>query len=155
MLDGEPVAREEWIEVAEYARQSFPASAPHFHELHCVMAFAAAGQWDLYERRLADLRDRHARGVLPPGAVVPALAEGFGAFLRGDYATAARVMEPVAQDIVRVGGSHAQQDVFDETLIAAWLHSGEARRAACSLRARLDRRPSPRAERWLARALAG
>jgi hypothetical protein len=152
MLDGSPVAREEWLELAEYARQNFPATAPHFHELHCMMAFAAAGQWDLYERRLGELRDRHARGVLPPGAVVPALAEGFGAFVRGDYAAAARVIEPVAADVVRVGGSHAQQDVFDETLIAAWLHTGEADRAASALRARLERRPSPRAEDWLARA---
>jgi hypothetical protein len=118
------------------------------------MVWAAAGEWDLYEHRLAELRDRAAQGMLPPGAAVPALAEGFGAFVRGDYARAARLLEPFAADIVRVGGSHAQQDVFEETLVAAWIRAGEPEKAARALEHRLARRPSPRAERWLARATA-
>jgi hypothetical protein len=151
-LDGDPVAPREWGEIAEFARERFPGVAPHFHELHCAMAWAAAGEWELYERRLGELRDRLASGGLPPGAVVPALAEGVGAFVRGDYAAAARVLEPVADDIVRVGGSHAQQDVFEETLVAAWIRAGEGEKAVPALERRLARRPSPRAARWLARA---
>jgi hypothetical protein len=118
------------------------------------MAWAAAGEWDLYDKRLAELRDRVTRGLLPPGAAVPALAEGFGAFVRGDYADAARVLAPIAEDIARVGGSHAQQDVFEETLVAAWIRAGEPEKAARALERRLARRPSPRAERWLERARA-
>ncbi len=154
MLDGKPVAPAEWKEIAEFARQRFPTTAPHFHELHCLMAWAVAGEWDLYERRLAELRDRAAKGTLPPGAAVPALVEGFGAFVRGDYAAAAHAIEPFADDIVRCGGSHAQQDVWDETLIAAWIRCGEADKARRALERRLARRPSPRAEQWLARATA-
>jgi hypothetical protein len=153
-LDGEPVAAHEWAELARFAGERFPSLAPHFHELHCAMAWAAAGEWSLYERRLAELRDRLAQGTLPPGAAVPALVEGFGAFARGDYAAAARAIEPFADDIVRVGGSHAQQDVFEETLVAAWIRAGEPEKAARALRQRLARRPSPRAARWLARATA-
>jgi tetratricopeptide (TPR) repeat protein len=153
-LDGEHVAPTEWTEIAEFARERFSSVAPHFHELHCAMAWAAAGEWDLYERRLAELRDRVDKGLLTPGAAVPALAEGFGAFVRGDYATAARVLEPIAEDIARVGGSHAQQDVFEETLVAAWIRAGEPEKAARALERRLARRPSARAERWLERARA-
>jgi hypothetical protein len=153
-LDGEPVAPGEWTEVAEFARGRFASAAPHFHELHCAMAWAAAGEWDLYERRLAELRDRLAKGLLPPGAAVPALVEGFGAFVRAEYAAAARVLEPIAEDIVRVGGSHAQQDVFEETLVVAWIRAGEPEKAARALERRLARRPSPRAARWLERARA-
>jgi hypothetical protein len=116
------------------------------------MAWAAAGEWALFDRRLAELRDRVAKGMLPPGPAVPALVEGFGAFVRGDYAAAARAIEPFADDIVRVGGSHAQQDVFEETLIAAWIRAGEAEKAARALEKRLASRPSPRAARWLGRA---
>ena len=154
-LDGEPVATAEWEEIAGFARERFPGVAPHFHELHCAMVWAAAGEWDLYERRLAELRDRLGKGMLPPGAAVPALAEGFGAFVRGDYAAAARAIEPYADDIVRVGGSHAQQDVFEETLVAAWIRASEPEKAARALERRLARRPSPRAERWLTRARNG
>jgi hypothetical protein len=151
-LDGEPVAPHEWAEIAAFARERFPATTAHFHELHCLMAWAAAGEWTLFEQRLAELRDRVARGTLPPGTVVPALGEGFAAFIRGDHAAAARAIEPFVDDIVRCGGSHAQQDVWDETLVAAWIGCGEADKARQALERRLARRPSPRAERWLARA---
>ena len=110
--------------------------------------------WDVYERRLATLRERVAKGALPPGAVVPALGEGFATFLRGDYAAAARTIEPFVDDISRCGGSHAQQDVWEETLIAAWIRAGEPEKAQRALEQRLARRPSPRAKRWLARASA-
>ncbi len=151
-LDGEPVTAAEWEEIAGFAEERFPGTAPHFHELHCLMAWAAAGEWDLYERRLAEVRARVAKGMLPPGAVVPALGEGFGAFIRGDYAAAARAIEPFVDDICRCGGSHAQQDVWEETLVAAWIRAGEPEKAARALEKRLARRPSPRAARWLARA---
>ncbi|MBM4440405.1 MAG: tetratricopeptide repeat protein [Candidatus Rokubacteria bacterium] len=154
MLDEQPVAASEWAEVAEHARRSFPSTAPHFHELHALMAWAAAGEWTLYEERLGELRARAAKGALPPGDVVPALGEGFGAFVRGDYAAAARAIEPYVDDIVRCGGSHAQQDVWEETLVAAWLRTGEADKAARLLEQRLARRPSPRAAAWLSRARA-
>ena len=153
-LDGEPVDPAEWREIAEFSRQRFPTTAPHFHELHCLMAWAAAGEWELFEQRLAELRRRAAAGTLTPGAVVPALGEGFAAFVRGDYAAAARAIAPHVDDILRCGGSHAQQDVWEETLIAAWIRSGQADQARRALAHRLARRPSPRAERWLARAVA-
>ena len=153
-LDGEPVSPDEWVEVAAFSRERFPATAPHFHELHCLMAWAAAGEWDLFERRLAELRDRVAKDTLNPGAVVPALGDGFAAFVRGEYGAAARAIEPFVEDIARCGGSHAQQDVWEETLVAAWIRCGEADKARRALERRLARRPSPRAQRWLARARA-
>jgi hypothetical protein len=146
------VSASEWAEVAEHAQRSFPATAPHFHELHALMAWAAAGDWAIYERRLAELRTRAADGRLSPGAVIPALGEGFGAFVRGDYAAAARAMEPYVDDICRCGGSRAQQDVWEETLVAAWIRGGEAEKAARLLEQRVAQRPSPRATGWLTRA---
>jgi tetratricopeptide (TPR) repeat protein len=154
MLDEEPVSPSEWTEIAAFAEERFPNTTAHFHELHCLMAWAAAGDRAAYERRLAELRDRVAKGLLNPGAVVPALADGFGAFVRGDYPTAARAIEPFVDDITRCGGSHAQQDVWEETLVAAWIRSGDAEKARRALEKRLKRRPSPRAARWLARANA-
>jgi hypothetical protein len=154
MLDGETVSAADWQELAGFARERFPDTVAHFHELHCLMVWAVTGAWDLYERRLAALRARAAAGTLPPGHAVPALAEGFGAFVRGDHAAAARAIEPFADDIVRCGGSHAQQDVWEETLVAAWIRAGEAEKARRALERRLARRPSPRAARWLAKAQA-
>jgi hypothetical protein len=43
---------------------------------------------------------------------------------------------------VRVGGSAAQREVLEETLLFSLVHDGRSERAASLLAARLDRRPS-------------
>jgi hypothetical protein len=50
----------------------------------------------------------------------------------------------------RIGGSHAQREVVEDTLIVAFLGSGQSGKAARLLRSRLARRPSARDEGWLA-----
>jgi hypothetical protein len=55
-------------------------------------------------------------------------------------------------EAVRVGGSHAQRELIEDTLIVAWLRAGEAAKARDALAERLRRRPSRRDARWLARA---
>ncbi|PWG73263.1 tetratricopeptide repeat protein 38 family protein, partial [Enterococcus hirae] len=62
------------------------------------------------------------------------------------------ILAPVADQVVRLGGSHAQREVFEDTLIEAWLRAGEGEQAAAVLRERLSRRPSARDEAWLERA---
>lgn len=46
----------------------------------------------------------------------------------------------------------AQREVFEDTLLAAYLATGRTRPAEVLLRRRLATRPSARDERWLARA---
>ena len=80
------------------------------------------------------------------------LAEGLGAFAAGDYESAVCRIEPVAGEVTRLGGSHAQRDIFEETLIQAYLHTNRGAKAAALLRGRLDRRPWRRDQDWLALA---
>ena len=87
---------------------------------------------------------------LPPGETAPALAAGAAALGRGDNAEAARVLEAALVELPRIGGSHAQREVFEDSLIVAYLRSGQSARTAPLLRSRLDRRPSARDEAWLA-----
>ena len=51
------------------------------------------------------------------GAVVKAIA----AFADGDYARTVDLLLPLRYEIWRIGGSHAQRDIFSQTLIAAAL----------------------------------
>jgi hypothetical protein len=53
-------------------------------------------------------------------------------------------------DLPRIGGSHAQREVFEDSLIFAYLRSGQPGKAEPLLRSRLSRRPSARDEAWLA-----
>jgi hypothetical protein len=54
----------------------------------------------------------------------------------------ARIM-PIEDRIVEVGGSHAQREVFHDTLLVAALRAKDAERGHALLRRRLAKRPNP------------
>jgi hypothetical protein len=72
------------------------------------------------------------------------VAEAMAAFARGDDEAVIRLLEPVRKELVRVGGSHAQRDVFEETLLGAYLRSGRLEAAGLLSHERLEHRPSAR-----------
>jgi Tfp pilus assembly protein PilF len=141
-----------WAEVATHARQHFPRAGIHFADVHAALAEGAAGDGDAAERRVGDSRARHDAGRLPQGPVVPELCAGAAAFARGDYPGAIARLGGALPELARIGGSHAQREVFEDTYIVACLRAGERDKAAARLAARLARRPSARDERWLAEA---
>jgi hypothetical protein len=141
---------EEWREAADYAWQTFPHAGMHFADLHAVMADAAAGNTAAARQRIAEIRERLASGRLPHGEVVPALSEGIVAFASGDYAAAADLIGPMIPEVVRVGGSHAQRELFEDTYLVACMRTGRNGAAKALLTDRLAHRPSARDQRWLA-----
>jgi tetratricopeptide (TPR) repeat protein len=122
-----------------------------FHDVHVGMALAAAGHWPSAEQHLETLRQRgqKGRGKTLPEVVVP-LLEGMHAFARGDYAGAAARVAPIEARIVEIGGSHAQREVFHDTLLAATLRAGLTEAAQALLARRLAKRPNP-GHYWSAR----
>jgi hypothetical protein len=70
------------------------------------------------------LRRADAEGRLPAGSVVPIVAEGMSAFAAGRYEETIAALAPVLDQLVRVGGSAAQRDLFEHTLLAAYLRTG-------------------------------
>ncbi|MDN2565183.1 tetratricopeptide repeat protein [Aquibium sp. A9E412] len=125
--------------------------APHaaagnyaFNDMHAMMAFVGAGREDLARRLLEAQAEalagdadnaRFTRDVGQP------LARAIHAFGAGDYRTAVRLIRPVRPLAHRFGGSHAQRDVIDLTLIEAALRGGQARLAAALAAERFDARP--------------
>jgi hypothetical protein len=83
------------------------------------------------------------------GPVGLPLVQGVAAFAAGDPAGALRHFEPVESEIHRMGGSHAQWEIFEETMVVAYLRLGRHEDAARLLRRRLARRASARDARWL------
>jgi len=59
-------------------------------------------------------------------------------------------LKPVLDEVVRIGGSHAQREIIEDTFIVALMKSGELARAQAMLDHRLHRRPSARDARWRA-----
>jgi hypothetical protein len=145
-----PPLDDAWTEVAAHAHRHFPRASLAFADLHAAFAEAASGDDENLRGRVAGLEGLARDGRLPPGEVAPALCAAAAALGRGDNETAAQLLEAASPDLPRVGGSHAQREVFEDSLIVAWLRSGQAARADVLLRERLARRPSRRDEEWLA-----
>jgi predicted Zn-dependent protease len=100
---------------------------------------------------LADQGDTLAREVTLP------LVQGINAFAHGAYGEAIRLMaplftEPRLDQLARIGGSHAQREVFEDTMLEAYLRAEQFDKAEEMLRLRLQRRASVRDLLWLGRA---
>jgi tetratricopeptide (TPR) repeat protein len=147
-ISGHDIPKEHAGEAAGYAARAFPAAGFAFADVHVALIAAVSGDRDALQRRIAAVESRVAADAVPAGPVVPALCRAVLAFAEEDYAACVRLLEPVAADVARIGGSHAQRQVFEDTLIVALLRSGEAAKAHALIDRRLRRRPSPRDLRW-------
>lgn len=138
-----------WAEAGEFAQRAFPRSSIPFADVHMALFAAATGNQAALEERLAVIEQRLADGKLPAGPVVPALFRAMNAFAAGDYRACVTQLSPLLDEVVRIGGSHAQRTLVEDTFIAALMRSGDLLRARELLDRRLHRRPSPRDARWL------
>ena len=139
-----------WDDAAAYASQKFPKSSLPFIDVHMALLAAATHNQTALEERLAVIEQRLADGKLAAGPVVPGIFRAMNAFAGEDHAACVQHLEPVLDDVVRIGGSHAQREIVEDTFIVALIRSGDLPRARAMLDRRLHRRPSPRDTRWRA-----
>jgi len=144
-----------WAAVCELAAQMTAQPGMAFVDANAALALAAAGDEMAFTGLIDGLRALAARGHPTAGSVVLPLAQGIWAFARGAYDEAIRWIDPVADEIVRIGGSNAQREVFEDTVLEAYLRAGRFAQAEALLRIRLARRPSARDFFWLGRAQMG
>jgi tetratricopeptide (TPR) repeat protein len=125
-----------------------------FGDVHAALAYAGGGDTAALAALADGLRGLAARGHPIAGAVGLPIVEATAAFAAGDYATCLAHLEPIEGDIHRVGGSHAQWELFEETMAVCYLRLERPEEAARLLRRRLARRTSARDLLWLGRAQA-
>ena len=93
-----------------------------FNDAHAMMTFVADGRDKAVDALLAAQQQAmigstgNARMTWEVGYPLCAALRAFG---RGDYATCIGLLRPLRSRLNRFGGSHAQRDVFDLTLIEA------------------------------------
>jgi tetratricopeptide (TPR) repeat protein len=150
----EPKVDLPWAEVCAYAAKAAPNPGVAFMDSHAALAFVAMGDAEALARLISGLEALAASRPLVAEVVLP-LARGLEAFGQGSYQDAIRWLEPLDGQLVRVGGSHAQWEVFEDTLLQAYLRAGQFERAEALLRRRLARRSSARDVVWLEQATAG
>jgi len=111
-----------WEELADAWEERKAHGYYAFNDVHALMAYLGAGRHTLGEELVEDL-ETAARGpginaMMSRDVGLP-MARGFTAFERGDYEEAVSQLQDLRLRAHRFGGSHAQRDIIDLTLMEA------------------------------------
>ena len=120
-LAGQPRDAEAWGVIHDFADRAFPRAGTAFSDMHIALAQVVAGDDAALEARARQIDELTRNGRYPSGPFVPAVSRGFAAFEQRDFATAIDALEPIAEELERIGGSHAQLDLVRFTLLQAYL----------------------------------
>ncbi|MEZ5830086.1 MAG: tetratricopeptide repeat protein [Dongiaceae bacterium] len=123
-----------------------------FNDCHGVMALLGAGRIGEAERSVAVLaetaRKQSDNAIMSREVGLP-LARALLAFEHGKYAATLDLLRPLRNIAQRFGGSHAQRDLIDLTLIEAAQRAGETSLVRALANERLALKPkSPLARRY-------
>jgi hypothetical protein len=146
---GHDVPEGAWQSVATFANPAFPKPGLAFADVHMGLLGAATGDSAL-AARIASLEALLEAGTLAAGPVVPAICRAALAFAAEEYSRCIRLLEPVANEVVRLGGSGAQREIFEDMLLVSLMKIGDSASASVLLDKRLHRRPSSRDVGWKA-----
>jgi tetratricopeptide (TPR) repeat protein len=125
-----------WRGLHEYGKGALPQPGNGLADLHVILAQAVVGDDAALDARARQMEALAREGRYPSGSYLPALARGFAAFERGDFSAAIDALAPLAGENERIGGSRAQHDLIDFTLLRACLEAGRPEEAQRLLRAR-------------------
>ena len=110
---------------------ALPRPGSGLADLHVILAQAVMGDDTALDVRARQMEELAREGRYPSGSYLPALARGFAAFEHGDFSAAIEALAPLAEENERIGGSRAQHDLIEFTLLRAYLSADrleEARR---------------------------
>lgn len=117
-----------WHRLAERFAQIWEPGFYAFNDLHALMAFLGAGCTEKARAAIeaaAEAAEGQGDQAGAARQVALPLMRGFAAFHEGHYDAAIRAIRPVRSGAASFGGSHAQRDVIDLTLIEAALRGGQ------------------------------
>jgi tetratricopeptide (TPR) repeat protein len=145
-----------WEELAQRSAAHLDDHLFVFADLHYGMAVAAAGEAYAVERFLESCHRFANSGGGTESQVMAeiglAVAKAIIAHRRRGFAAASDVLLPVRELIWKIGGSHAQRDLFEQLLIDSVMRAGRGELAKSLLAQRTDRRPH---DIWSWKNLAG
>jgi tetratricopeptide (TPR) repeat protein len=137
-----------WQKLGEvYATQ--PRGQYAFDDAHAMMAYVAAGREadaDATLAAMAAAAEGPGDNAQFTGEVGLPVAQAIHAFGRGNYARTVELLRNVRNRAARFGGSHAQRDLLDLTLIAAAREAGEISLERALLAERAEALPLHKAE---------
>ena len=123
-LAGAPRDDAAWAEMHDFAISRFPQPGIAFADLHVALAQGIAGDGAGLEARIRQMEDLARDGRYPSGPVIPTAARAFAAFQKRDFGTVIDLLEPLLAQSERIGGSRAQTDLVEFTLLKACVEAG-------------------------------
>ena len=135
-LAGHPRDAAAWREMHDFANSAFPRAGAAFSDMHVALTCVVAGDGAALAARTQQIEALARAGRYPSGATVPAVLRGFAAYEHADFGAAIGALEPVADALERIGGSHAQLDLVRFTLVQAYLGADRPEDARRLLQAR-------------------
>jgi hypothetical protein len=120
-LAGHPRDAAAWRMLHDFATSAFPRAGVAFSDMHIALAQVVAGDGAARQARLRQIEALARQGRYPSGPCVPAVADAFAAFERRDFAAAIVALQPIEGELERLGGSRAQLDLVEFTLVKAYL----------------------------------
>ncbi len=99
-----------------------------FNDVHIAFTLEAAGDRTRLAEQAKSLTRYITTGTENPrltAALGQPLSQSLHAFRQGDFARTVALMNPVHTRLHEIGGSHAQRDLFIQTLIIAAFRSGQ------------------------------
>ena len=127
-----------------------------FNDWHAMMAFVGSGRTKAQKTIIETLRET-AQGEGDTAAFAREVgldaSLAIQAFGQGRFAETVRLLRPLRHQAHRFGGSHAQRDLIDLTLLEATIRAGNPTLASALASERVARRPeSPLARLFVERA---
>ena len=135
-LAGYPRDAAAWRALYDYADSALPRPGSGLADLHLILVQAVMGDDAGLKARTRQMEEIAREGRYPSTSYLPALAPAFVAFERGDFAGAIEGLAPLAEQNERIGGSRAQHDLIEFTLLKAYLDAGRPEDARQLLAAR-------------------
>ena len=135
-----------WNPIADKWEPIASAGNYAFNDAHAMMAFVGSQRTKAAESVLEAQRAAmegtgdNAAFTRDVGSATTLAIQAFG---KGDYAQAVRLLRPIRHIAHRFGGSHAQRDLLDLTLIEAAFRAGESQLAAALVAERREVKSSP------------
>jgi tetratricopeptide (TPR) repeat protein len=137
-----------WAAVAAKARGQLAARILVFIDAHYALALAAAKDEQAAAELVGAVRACASGGAGTTAKVAAEvgadLCEGLLAYRAGDFGAAVERLAPLRARLRRIGGSHAQRDLFTQILVDAATRAGRREVARAVLAERTAARPGQR-----------
>ncbi|XP_066270383.1 tetratricopeptide repeat protein 38-like [Branchiostoma lanceolatum] len=151
-----------WEDLYETCRPHADDHILIFNDLHVLMSCLGAKQDEAAKKLVNALKSFVSEHQGTQSDIAKkfgvAMCEAFLAYDKGDFAKAVDLLAPVRYQVVTIGGSNAQRDLFNLFLIHAAIKSSEKRHHRLARNLLLERKAlkksAPMTDRLIAKAMA-